>query len=76
MLQMVTAGNGISFSGVDAEFKAIIIGFSVHFCHKFDMKYADRKDTIANAIRKNIRSEKLRETSPMYFKPCIEVFSR
>lgn len=76
ILQMVTAGNGISFRGVEAEFIPIIIGFSVHFCHRLEMKYAERKETIAKEMRKKIRSEKLSDPSPMYFSPCIDEFRR
>lgn len=39
---------------VDFEFNAIIMGDADHFCHMFDMKYADRIITKMNASPKNV----------------------
>lgn len=53
MLQMVTAGNGNSFSGVETEFNVMMIGDADHLIQSFDMKYTDNASTEQNEKAKN-----------------------
>lgn len=53
MLQMVTAGKGISSIDVARAFSVIIMGDADHFEYTFDIKYKDIKKTKINDSRKN-----------------------
>lgn len=51
---IVTAGKGISVTGVDFEFNAMIIGVADHLYQTFEMKYPDRIVTKIKDSTKNV----------------------
>lgn len=52
MLQIVTAGKGMSSIDVARAFSVIIMGDADHFEYTFDIKYNDIKKTRTNDSRK------------------------